>query len=414
MGLTDHYSSVPKAIFNTEVDTVALNFLKRPDLPETTQSRAAYGSALLSIGEALMIAPRVTFKVYGENAVLAVLARVFGVKAIEQLMDEGALEFVLWKPLIVSPEEKLLSQGLSPLAYGNTNNPEHSDPEVSCIAGMKWSPNLDRRDRRALARRAAKRMMVTPEDAPKQAVEAVLGAYRNGLLRDMGFNPDVAEHAIEKDDRNRLLKLANDLTESAILFEREWDLYEGESAWTTMLKVAEEVRSSGKVANTVEEVLRTENLPSIRNLVLTNFLSFSDIIKMRRRQEVKEFQEWLWAKPDPTDAKAVMESYASVVAKGSKEKLIDRSWFQVARILGVAFAGGTAGAAVAGPIGAVAGATSAFVASNVAGAGVSYVDLLIDKVTKGRNPRRFAALLRDRQILAQAEELSLHRHSPRQ
>jgi hypothetical protein len=409
--LAEHYTGVPKAIFNTEVDTVAFNFLKRPDLPDTPQSRADYASALLSIGEALMIAPRVTFKVYGENVVLAVLARVFGAKAIEQLVDEGALEFVLWRPLIVTPEEKLLTQGLSPLAYGNNTNAEHSDPSASCTAGMKWCPNLDRRDRRALARRVAKRMMVTPEDAPKQAVEAVMAAYRNGLLRDMGFDPEVTEDNLEKDDRYRLVKLANDLTESAILFEREWDLYEGESTWATMLKVAEEVRSSGKVANTVEEVLRAENLPSIRNLLLKRSVTFPEILEMRRRQEVKDFQEWLWTRPDPADAKSVVESYAAVVAKGSKEKLADRSWFQAARVLGVAFAGGAAGAAIGGPVGAAAGAAAGFVAGNVTAAGVSYVDLFIDKVTKGRNPRRFAALLRDKQILSDAEKYSLERHS---
>ncbi len=393
------YSAVPKAIFNVEVDAVALSFLKRPDLPETAESKAAYASALLSIGEALMIAPRVTFKVYGENVVLAVLTRVFGAKEVERLMEEGAIEFVLWRPLILQPEEKLLAQGISPLTYGNTSNAVHADPEASCIAGMKWHPELDRRVRRSLGRRAAKHMASTPDEAPKQAVEAVLNAYRDGRLRDLGFDPGTPEHTLGQEDRNRLHKLADDLAESAILFEREWDLYEDEATWKTMLKVAEEVRSSGKVIKTVEEILRTESLPAIRDLIFTKSLSFQDVLEMRSRPEVLAFQEWLWAKPDPADAPAVIDAYAALVAKDSKTKLADRGWFQIVRILGVAFAGGAVGGVLAGPAGAAAGATVGFAAANLGSAGVSYIDLLVDRIAKGRNPRRFASLLRDNQIL---------------
>jgi hypothetical protein len=145
---------------------------------------------MLSAAEALMVAPRVTFKVYGENVVLAVLARMFGAKGVEQLMDEGAVEFVLWRPIVTQVmSEDLLAQGLSPLAYGNTNNPEHSDPHTSCIKGMNWSPQFDRKLRRSIARRAAKHMTTTPEEAPKQAVDELMAAYRDGRLSADGFLP---------------------------------------------------------------------------------------------------------------------------------------------------------------------------------------------------------------------------------
>jgi len=397
--MTPHYSAVPKALFNAEVDSVATSFLKRPDLPATQEANRAYSSALLSIAEALIVAPRVTFKVYGENVVLAVLSRIFGARGVEQLMDEGAAEFVLWRSLIVKPEEKMIKQGLNPLAYGNMSSAEHSDPEASCISGMKWNPNLDRKVRRRLARRAARHMTTTPDDNARLTVEAVLNAYGEGTLKDLGFDPTTPVDALSPAEVDRLQNLANELGESAVLFEREWDLYEGDSSWNAMLKVADEIRSSGRVVNAVEEILRTENLPSIRSLLLSNDLSFEDVLKLRKRTEVREFQEWLWTRPDPADARGVINAYTAAIAKDSKPKLADKTWFQIVRILGVAFVGGGAGAAVGGPAGAAAGTAVGFTVANLGSAGVSYVDLLIDKVARGKTPRRFSSLLRDQQIL---------------
>jgi len=112
---------------------------------------------------------------------------------------------------------------------------------------------------------------------------------------------------------------------------------------------------------------------------------------------IKEFREWLWTRPDPATAKDVLDAYASLVVSGSKERLSYREWFKIMRVVGVAFAGGTLGsAATAGLAGAAAATVSNFV-----GAGVSHADLLIDRILKKKNPRRFAAVLRDEKVIAE-------------
>jgi|GEM_PF-2132033 len=395
-------SAAPKTIFNTEIDAIASNYLKRPDLPESVESNRKYASALLSIAEALIISPRVTFKVYGENVVLAVLTRMFGAKAVEELLDEGAIEFILWRSFVGKPEQKVVDGGLSPLVYGNMTTAPHVDPVTSCISGLNWAPTLDRKICRSLGRAAAKRMDVTPVDASKECVQTVLAAYRDGRLADIGFDPRIPEQTLPPDECDRLMKFTQELTESAVLFEREWNLYEAEDTWSAMLRIAAEVRSSGQVANVVEEILRTETLPSIWTLALHNEISFQDVLKLRRHSAVRDFQEWLWTQPNPADAKAVLEAYKAVVKESLKKDPLDNGWLQIFRLIGVTLLGGAVGGAIGGPLGAAAGAAAHSVGEVAGEAGVSYGDLLLDKIRKGRSPRRFAALLRDQRIIKQS------------
>ena len=53
---------------------------------------------LSEIGELLLYHDGIAFHVYGENIPLAILINVFGVKGIEELMEQGAVKFVFNVP----------------------------------------------------------------------------------------------------------------------------------------------------------------------------------------------------------------------------------------------------------------------------------------------------------------------------
>lgn len=50
---------------------------------------------LLEAAESLIISPKTTFKIYGENVVVPVLVDFFGVDGVERLLDEEAIDFIL-------------------------------------------------------------------------------------------------------------------------------------------------------------------------------------------------------------------------------------------------------------------------------------------------------------------------------
>jgi hypothetical protein len=383
--LKDRRSAVPKAIFNREMDRVASDYLKRPDIPDSAVLRSTRAAALVGVGESLLVSPRVTFRVYGENVVLSELTRIFGVLGVQQLLEEDAIEFILWRAVVggVVNNPELSAAGL--VAHGSLETPEHSDPEVSCLKGMEWHPDLAESVRRTLAKKAAAKMIVTPADAPGQAVAAVNDAQRKGLLRDLGIAPDTT--AYDQAAYSSMIGLMDELTEAAVLLDHEWDIFEAESTWAAMLRIAREVRSGSNVLAVAEAILRAEEIPAVDLLLLKKELSFADILELRNRPAARAFREWLWSKPDPTARDAVLGEYAALIAKGSKTTLDDKWWYKPVRTLGASLAGAAAGTAVAPGLGSVAGAA--------VGVGVSLLDALVDSVRVGGNPRRFTSMLRD-------------------
>jgi hypothetical protein len=400
--LKRYYTAVPKGLFSTELDAIATSFLKNPQQPDPgNMLRRNYAWGLLGAGEALLIAPRVTFKVYGENVVLACLVRFFGPSATERLLDEGIVDFILWRGQIMAMvSDDLVHQGVQPIVSANLSTAVHSDPEASAKAGLGWAQDLrlDRRQLRSLARKATKRTHVTPEVVAAEAVSATMDAFQHGAFGDDTSNAAMAQQ------KTGLLSTATHLHEAAVLAERELDLHEGSPTWDAMLRLASEVRSSSNVPLVAEAILREERLPSIRNLLLHNVLTPADIIRLRKRPEIAEFQEWLWTRPDPANAEDILASYRRLVLKDTSGS--ENRFFEEARLWGLSAAGAWLGdvaaqAAGAGPLSHLLGAATGVAVNTAVGGALGQGDRLLDRILK-RNPRRFASTIRDTMMLSTA------------
>jgi hypothetical protein len=165
--LTDSTKTqIPKALFSTGLDTIATKWYKNPRaanelLPSIRQQELTEN---LRIAEALVISPKVSFRIRGENVVLCALVDTFGAKHVERLLEEGALEFILWRGEVLKWEKP--RPGLHPLAPFVANDPAHSDPQASVELGLKgWSrrpwPEVER-----LAKLAAERTVLLNESLP--------------------------------------------------------------------------------------------------------------------------------------------------------------------------------------------------------------------------------------------------------
>ena len=54
-----------------------------------------------SLFEQMLLFDKISFKVHGENIPLAILLNMFGDKAFEALLEQDAIQFVLWTPNVV-------------------------------------------------------------------------------------------------------------------------------------------------------------------------------------------------------------------------------------------------------------------------------------------------------------------------
>ncbi len=375
--------SVPKILYSTGLDDVASRWLKNTQPADQRQINADIKREVVAAAEALMIAPRVCFRVYGENVVLVLLIRAFGVKEVERLLEEHALEFHLWSHQIFTIEDvNLVRQGLNPLAAGGRpTTAVHSDPEPSAQEGLaKWgaSLNLDRKVRRHLARLVAKRTTLPSTWISEWAVNRTTVAYANGEIESLGFDSNVPLHEAPPAQWKQLSSLAAKFATTADLMEHEYDLYQSAETWETLLSLFSQLMARDRTRAVTEQILAFHHLPSIPRLLTDGVVSIRDIPRLRAKQETADFRAWLWAQPDPLNAEAVAQAY--LAALDPRINVTEKRWFKAAHI-GTAWGIGVAlGALPFGPI-VNAALSAAQTASDT---------IATDKLARKKDPRRFA------------------------
>jgi hypothetical protein len=379
--------NIPKGLFTTGLDDLASKYLKNTNPADNNLITTNIISEMLQVAEALIVSPKVTFKVYGENVVLSLLAKTFGVNAIRTLIEEGAVDFILWRPMVLyTNDAKILSQGVCPLQSGNLTSTPHSDSLASAETGLNgWCNELTDVDRKDLAKTAAKSTILPSLDISHKAVAKVVEAYNSGALLSEGFNKDIPIHEIDSTQREILAKLGENAVEACVLVNQDLDIFEKQASWQILLKMIETLKTRGQIRNVSEEILQLERIPSIPSLISTGKLDWADILKIRKARETDEFRKWIWSQPNPTDLNAVSEEYLKYAAPRVDFK--NTGWFKAARISSISVVGGVVGGAVGGPLGGLVGATMA----TGIGTLLSLADgMLIDPLLSRPNPRRFS------------------------
>lgn len=390
----------PKALFSTGFDDIATAWHKNPTAPESAVNLVKLAMALegLSVAEGLIVAPKMSFRVYGENVVLCRLIDTFGIAGVEQLLEEDAIEFVLWRGLILhfeNPPKGLLF----PLAHGNLNTPAHCDPQASVELGLKgWSQRAPA-DLTRISKLAIERTRLPPEDLPKRTVDFVREALKSGQLASSGFDPCTPPHELSRDQVVKLSQVSERILEGAIAVDGGYDFHDTKDTWDTLVRMTSALRGSDALHETLDEVLRLEGLPNIPGLIMKGALAHKDIVAMRSSAATTEFREWLWSQPSPSDSKAVGEKYLAAMKPGANA--VDKTWFKAMRVTSVSVVGTAVGSLAGLPFGP-SGAVAAAAIGGAVGLATSLADTFgLEHLLRSANPRRFA----DEEIRPRVAEL---------
>lgn len=145
------------------------------------------------IFENLAIFDRIDFKVFGENVPLAVLVRLFGVDGLERLMDQDALGFTLWTPVIAHLVDPI--EGIDPLVFGRQNSTVHCDPEESIAKGLEvLDPALKPGENRMIRRKVRDLYSLPDNRIAEDAVKLTKSAFSSGKLTAYGLDPKLKEY----------------------------------------------------------------------------------------------------------------------------------------------------------------------------------------------------------------------------
>lgn len=381
--------NLPKTVFVKGLDAVGRQWLKNSTPVSSSLFQPHITRELVATAEALMVAPRVSFKVYGENVVLPMLIAGFGLEHVTEMLEKRVIEFVQWRPLIAQSDltqevvVDTLKQVVNPIVAGHATNAEYVDPEKAIANGLsKWgqSLHLGRPVRRRLTDLAAKRTRLLAQESSVFAVNRVTTAYLNGELMEEGFDPNVPLNTIDAPRLHRLAIMAANLVEVGALIQNDYDLYQGADTWQALESLCTRVNAFNALHTATENVLTYERLVSIPKLLADGVVSLRDIPTLRERTEAKDYRDWLWSQPDPLNTEEVGKAYLDALTP--RKAVSERQWFRPAHLTitqGISFIMGI----LMGPWGLAAGTLSS--------AGLAIADdAIINRLSHAPNPRRFA------------------------
>lgn len=176
-------------IFNTDLNSFSRKYLfksNRLTPYEELLFPLKYLQILASLFEQFLLFEKISFKVYGENAPLAILINELGIKQVEELIEEKKLEFVLWTTMVTYNVDEI--KGVLPLQHGTLTSPVHSDPEESIRLGLNMLKKYpDRKIRRMIQQIFQNIYKIPDKYFSRDAAKLVINAYNSNKLEDIGM-----------------------------------------------------------------------------------------------------------------------------------------------------------------------------------------------------------------------------------
>ena len=336
--------------------------------------------------EQLLLFDRLNLKVHGENVMLSVFANTFGLRAFEQLLEEDAIRFTLWTPMISHNVTEM--PGIIPLQSGNFGSAPHSDPQQSIELGYQWffnPPNID--VRRGLTRKLLKAYEKPPQDLSANVVSRTLSSYNSGKMANIGFDVRKPVDQLTLPERAALGEYANKVLEYSYLVSQNMTSFSDYNFFTLLRETALKV-APVDVRSNYAKVAKLENFPDFQALLKQIDHPFQVLPKLRKRKNIVKFRRWLASTTLTDHEGGVTKEY--IEAMEEAQGFFETKAGKFVKAIGLTSIGGLVGLASDGADGAVAGVAIAKALELAGHFAIDLVDeCVLEGLTKGWSPRMY-------------------------
>lgn len=369
-------------IFDRQADRIARELFikgenKRPD-HEIIQSVEDLPNRVAAL---LMRHEGVCFAIYGENVLIALLRRAFGDTGLLKLLEQGAIKFWLQKHGVVhftSPVPK----GVLPLAPYEASSPSHTDPEASVADYFRrTSLTLEYKFRRRLTKALVDAYVDAGTSFAPHAVEFGHEGYKLGRFRFAGLDPKLPLEDLDPKGVETLAKLAGEMHDLSLLSNLQLNTLDEFNIAQVCHDSIDRLHVGGRIENAHQAVFTIEDVPDLAELFRSGALDLKKVAALRTTRDAEKFREWIRATTADPHGQDVGKAYLEALA--GKRGVGGR----IMKTLTVSALSASVGAVVAGPLGAVLGATAGPLA---AGAGFDLIDeFILSGVLAGWTPRNY-------------------------
>ncbi|WP_025774064.1 hypothetical protein, partial [Neomoorella thermoacetica] len=346
-----------------------------------------YTQVINGVAEELLYYDKIAFQVYGENIPLAVLINTFGVKGIEELLEQQAIEFVLWTPMVTYLVEDI--PGVLPLQSGNMSSKAHCDPEESIIRGLKWMLNpLPRRYRRTLTKKLEKVYKLPSPEAAQHAVEFGYQGFEANIFAQFGLPKTKELTELKVDERAELCSLANECLELAISASFKYDVSMSKRFVGLNRTEFQRLRNAELIRNVTDILFEIEQVPNFKELIKQGIIDIKEVPKIRGHKSSVKFRSWITQLGTSTKAKGIAKEYIDSIA--NTKGFFETQQGKFFKTVVVTAFSGVVGGVIGGKIGSFIGVTASKLAEPFIDLGLNLLDAYVfEGLTKGWSPKHY-------------------------
>jgi hypothetical protein len=335
-----------------------------------------------------MLFDKISFKVYGENILVPYLIGQLGQKAFESLVEQGAIGFTLWTPVVTYLIQDI--PGVMALQSGTQSSPAHSDPEASLELGFKWMrPQLFRKERRQLVKKLLPLYRVTAPNLSADAVRITVSAFHSGKLKALGFSSEGKDiQNLAQPERKALCQCATELLEYSYLIENQMTSFSSRPYFSLFDESASKINAQTTLAADFNRLAQLEQFPNLKNLYRELNVPFTELAQLRRKRSSVAFRKWLAETNSTNPDGQIVKEYIDSIA--DTKGFFETKAGKLTKSVVMTSLGAGIGALIGGVEGTVGGAVVGKGLEVGADFALDLVDeFLLSGLTKGWSPKMF-------------------------
>jgi len=345
-------------------------------------------AVLGEISEQLLYYKGISFYVYGENIPLAMLIRVFGVRGLESLFEQEAVEFVFNTPAVMYSVDDV--KGMMPLvSSAGFTTKAHSDPEESATLGLKWLSNpLHKRVEKNIIKKAIKVYKTPSEGISKSAASFGIDGYNNNLFGKMGLPKERDISDLNRAEREKLCSFAQECVTLSILSEFNYNSLNSFHTAKLIDIQLELLKKADKIKEATNSLFELENVPNFKAMVRDKVIKYEDIPKMRKSRDAMKFRNWVDSVSCKTDSTEIVSEYLNSIE--STKGILEKEPVKLLKTISICAVSGVIGGLISGSGGAIIGGVAGKALEPAVNLGISVFDgYILNGLLKGWNPRHY-------------------------
>jgi hypothetical protein len=343
--------------------------------------------------EQLLLFDSVNLNITGPNFITPLMYNFMGPKALEELLEQKALSFVIWQP---QPMMTHQDGKVAATFVGSTGDGHGSEFDVEKIIdiGLRLHPtNMGTSYKKGLRRKLIRCHSLLDPKIPESAWGVAQRALSAGNLQCFGLSrQEGSPIGLPVAEGETLLRAVESLQEYRYLLAHGMTSHNNGGVFDLMDVGVDELRKRQSPVDKYSIIATFEKFPNLRTLFSELEKPFSRIARFRKSHTAKRFREWLSSASDPGSDVEFIREY--VDACGNRKGLFESAPAKFAKLISMIAISHLAGAEAVAAAGLVLTSIPPSVINDAFGTaaefGTGVVDsFLIENLKVGWTPKAY-------------------------